>query len=131
MVFWAVFFGLVMMPLLILSLEMGRYARAAGEVQKAADLSALAAAQEVDIRHFRDTGQILLKPEAAGMASAYASANGDFLGQYRIGIGVTGLSVDQGTKTVHVTCAANVSRLFPGYVSPNIVRSGTAQVTLR
>lgn len=131
LVFWAAFFAFVALPLLVLGMEMGRYARAAGEVQKAADLAALAAAQEVDVPAFRETGQIILKPEAYGVAQAYAAANAGYLGHYHIGVGVTNISVNQAAKTVRVTCAASVGRLFPGFVNPTIVRTGEAQVALR
>ena len=48
--FWAVFFGFVLIPLMALGIELGRYYYARSEVSKAADAAALAAAAEINER---------------------------------------------------------------------------------
>ena len=58
--FWAVFFGFVLVPILALSIELGRYFYARAEIAKAADAAALAAAAEIRTRVFEETGD--LKP---------------------------------------------------------------------
>ena len=58
LVWWALFISLVAFPLLVLVVEGGRYFRAAGDVQKAADAAAEAAVREVDIPHYLDTGEV-------------------------------------------------------------------------
>ena len=58
LVWWALFLGLVAFPLLVLTVEGGRYFRAAGDVQKAADAAAEAAVREVDIPHYLATGEV-------------------------------------------------------------------------
>ena len=44
--FWAIFLGTVMVPLMVLAWDVGRLFYARGEIQKAADAAALAAARE-------------------------------------------------------------------------------------
>jgi len=44
MTFWTVFFGFVMIPIMALGIELGRYFYARAEIAKAADAAALAAA---------------------------------------------------------------------------------------
>ena len=46
MAFWAIFLGTVMVPLMVLAWDVGRLFYARGEIQKAADAAALAAARE-------------------------------------------------------------------------------------
>ena len=60
----AAFLAFLLVPLLVLGIEIGRWEHARGELYKAADLAALAAAAEVDIPHFRDTGEVRLLPGA-------------------------------------------------------------------
>jgi hypothetical protein len=131
-VFWAVFFAFIMIPLLALSIELSRYARAAGEVQAAADAAALAAVREVSIPHFRRTGQVLLHAGVYNMAQYYALLNTYYLPSRGIYVRITDIQVDQATRTVLVRCRADVSRLFPAFV-PQIVieREGRAEVRLR
>ena len=66
MSFWAVFIVRVLLPLLALAIEVGRYSCARAEVAKAADAAALAAAIEINRPVFRETGQLVV----AGQASA-------------------------------------------------------------
>jgi uncharacterized membrane protein len=57
--FWTIFFGFILIPVLALSIELGRYYYAWAEVAKAADAAALAAAAENSQRVFEETGDLL------------------------------------------------------------------------
>ena len=130
--FWAVFIALVLGPLFALSIELGRYARAAGEVQKAADAAALAAVREVDVTLWREEAEFAFLPSAHGLAQEYASRNAAYLGQYGIGVAVTSIWVDQELQIVGARCRADVSRLFPAWVPQVLIeRQGAAQVVWR
>lgn len=56
--FWTIFFGFILIPILALSIELGRYFYARAEVAKAADAAALAAAAEINQRAFEDSGDL-------------------------------------------------------------------------
>ena len=125
---WAAFFAFVAGPLLAISIEMGRYARAASEVQKASDMAALAAVREVDVPYFVKTGQLKFKGTAPAVAQAFASANAEYLAGKGIAVSVVGLRVSNARRTVYVACRADVSRLFPKWVPAVVIqREGTAQ----
>jgi Flp pilus assembly protein TadG len=130
--FWAVFIALVLGPLFALSIELGRYARAAGEVQKAADAAALAAVREVDVTLWREGAEFAFLPSAHGLAQEYAGRNAAYLGQYGINVSVIGIYVDPDGQLVTARCRADVSRLFPAW-APQVVieRQGAAQVAWR
>ncbi|HLB49592.1 MAG TPA: pilus assembly protein TadG-related protein [Anaerolineales bacterium] len=57
---------------MVLAVGIGRYFYARTEMFKSADGAALAAVQEVDVRVFLDTGQIVLLSLAYGRAQEYA-----------------------------------------------------------
>jgi uncharacterized membrane protein len=125
----AAFLAMLLVPLLLLGIEIGRWEHARGELYKAADLAALAAAQEVDIAHFRDTGEVLLLPSALDMAQQYVAANTGYLARNGIAAHVAGIAVDQTLRQVEVTVAADVSSLFPDWVPCVMIRGrGTAEV---
>jgi len=130
--FWAVFIALVLGPLFALSIEPGRYAKAAGEVQKAADAVALAAVREVDVTLWREEAEFAFLPSAHGLAQQYASRNAAYLRQYGIGVTVTAIWVDGGIQLVRARCRAGVSRLFPAWVPQVVIeRQGAAQAAWR
>jgi len=110
------FIALVLGPLFALSIELGRYARAAGEVQKAADAVALAAMREADVTLWREEAEFAFLPSAHGLAQQYAARNAANLGQYGIGVSVTSIWVDLELQIVGARCRADVSRLFPVWV---------------
>jgi Flp pilus assembly protein TadG len=56
--FWTVFFGFVMIPIMALGIELGRFYYARAEVSKAADAVALAAAAEINQRVFEESGNL-------------------------------------------------------------------------
>jgi Flp pilus assembly protein TadG len=58
MTFWAIFFGFIMIPIMALGIEVGRYFYARAEIAKAADAAALAAAVEINQRIFEASGKI-------------------------------------------------------------------------
>ena len=129
MTFWAVFITLVLIPLLALAIEVGRYSFAKAEVGKAADAAALAAAIEIDRAVFRDAGEIVLTAQAWAQAQAYANMNTQYLSLRGIHAVVTAIHIDNSKKTVEVVVTANLDRLFPS-VAPDIrvAEEGLAQV---
>ena len=132
MTFWAVFIAFVLGPLFAFSVEVGRYARAVSEVQKAADAAALAAVREVDVALWRDEGEFAFLPSAYGLAQRYASENAAYLGRYGIGVTVVSIWIDQNRQIVGARCRADVSRLFPAWVPQVVIeRQGVAQVAWR
>lgn len=130
---WAAFFTFLLLPLLSLSIGIGRYAIAAAEVQEAADLAALAAVRDVDLRLFEASGVIrFLAGVPYGRAAAYASMNTHYLPAQGIRVRVTAIWASDADRTVRVRCAADLSPLFP-QLFPNVVveREGIAQVRMR
>lgn len=129
MTFWAIFIALVLLPLLALAIEVGRYSYARAEVAKAADAAALAAAIEIDRPVFQETGLVVVTGQAWAEAQAYASWNTQYLSARGIHAVVTGISVNNTNHTVEVVVSANLDRLFPSVV-PDIVVSeaGLARV---
>jgi Flp pilus assembly protein TadG len=112
-----VFFTLILTGLLLLTavgIEIGRIVYARGEVGKAADAAALAAASRINVALYRNTGEIQFLPDVYGMAQSYASMNSAFLRSRHIGVVVTGISVDQETRVVSVTVTADLSSFIPG-----------------
>ena len=129
---FAVFLGLVLLPLLSLAVEMGRYAEAASEVQKAADAASLAASQDVDVRAWRDRGVFLFSPSVYADAQTYANKNAAHLASKGIVVRVTSITMNRANRTVRVVCKADVSPLFPeGTPGTTIIRAGTAQAAWR
>lgn len=117
---WTIFFGFILIPILALSLELGRYFYAQAEIAKAADAAALAAAAEISQRVFEETGDLQPTSKTWANAQAFASMNNSYLNQYGVNAVVTGITVDAGEDTVLVQVSANLDRLFPSVV-PNVV----------
>lgn len=126
------FAAFVMVPLLMMAIGLGRYAFAAAEVQEAADLAALAAVRDVNVRHFEQTGQITFSGLVYPRAVYYANSCTSYLAERNIAIRVDAIVPDNANRTVTVRVSADVSPLFPGFL-PNVVitRQGTAQVRMR
>src|ERR1051326_5605611 len=103
---WVGFLAFCVVPLFALAMGVGRYFYARSEIQKASDAAALAAAQEVNIPLYRDTGQIELMPSAYTVASGYAGLNSSYLTARGITPQITGIWVDQGSRTVSVSMSA-------------------------
>jgi Flp pilus assembly protein TadG len=112
-----VFFALILTGLLLLTavgIEIGRIVYARGEVGKAADAAALAAASRINVALYRETGEIEFLPDVYATAQSYASMNSTFLRSRHIGVAVTGISVDPATMVVSVSVSADLSSLIPG-----------------
>lgn len=122
--FWTIFFGFILIPILALSIEMGRYFYARAEIAKAADAAALAAAAEISQRVFVETGDLQPTSKTWANAQAFASMNNSYLAQYGVNAVVTGITVDAGEDTVLVQVSANLERLFPGVVPGVVVTEG-------
>ena len=129
MTFWTIFFGLILIPILALSIELGRYFYARAEIAKAADAASLAAAAEISQRVFEETGDLQPTSKTWANAQAFASLNNSYLSRYGVNAVVTGITVDEGEDTVLVQVSANLERLFPSVV-PNVLVTeiGQAQI---
>ena len=127
--FWTIFFGFILIPIMALSIELGRYAFARAEISKAADAAALAAAAEINQRVFENTGDLRPTSKTWANAQAFASMNNGYLAQYGVNAVVTGISVDANADTVIVQVSANLDRLFPSVVPDVIVtENGYAEI---
>jgi Flp pilus assembly protein TadG len=123
-----VFFASFVVILAVLTavvLEVGRLAYARGEVAKAADAAALAAASRVDIAQYRDTGQILFQPDVYTYAQGFAAANSAYLERRSIPYSVSSIRLDNATRVVAVSVSANLSPLLP----PLLQGGGVVTVT--
>lgn len=127
--FWALFIGLVVVPVFALAFDVGRYLYARQEIGKAADAAAVAAVVEINQRAFRDSGELHPTEATYAWAQSYASMNNDYLGGLGIFPRVTGIRVNDARDTVYVAVAADISALFPAIVPRVFVEeTGTAQV---
>jgi len=132
MVFWAVILALVFVPLMALAWDVSRLMYVRGELQKAADAAAEAAARQVDIAHYRQTGETLLRPEAVQEACYVAYLNTRYLRARGYNPWVTHILVDQGSRTVRVGLAARMHILIPSITPPVTVHAeGVAQARMR
>ena len=128
--FWAVFFGFVVVPVMALGIELGRYFYARAEIAKAADAAALAAAAEINQRVFEEEGDLVPTSRTWANAQAFASMNNAYLAQYGVNAVVTGIAVNDEEDTVLVQVSANLDRLFPSVVPDVMVREvGKARIS--
>jgi len=132
---WSVFYAFVLVPLLVLSMGVGRYAIATAEVQEGADLAALAAARDILVRLYETDAYVQFADQVPyWRAEYYANLNTDYLDQYDIHVGVVGIEIDEMRDTITVRVAANLDPLFPDFglaLDHTIVREGEAQVRMR
>jgi Flp pilus assembly protein TadG len=129
--FWAIFLATVIVPLMVLAWDVGRLFYARGEIQKAADAAALAAAREVDVPRYMQTGEVLLHQGAIAQASYYAQSNIAYLPRAGISPRITRIVVNNVTKTVFVQMQADVSPLFPDFLNVRPISVwGEAQVRM-
>jgi hypothetical protein len=96
--------------------QISRIVYARGEVGKAADAAALAAAARLDVITYRETGQLVFLPDAPATSQDYASRNAGFLALHGIAVTVTQIWIDPGSQVVFVTVAADLSSLLPGFL---------------
>lgn len=116
MMMFFIFIILALGLMMALTLEIGRIVYARGEVGKAADAAALAAAARMDVVAWRESGALVFLPDAAGYAYSYASMNSDYLAQRSISWEITDIWVDSGTQRVYATVTADLSALLPGFL---------------
>ena len=124
MTFWTIFFGFILIHILALSIELGRYFYARAEIAKAADAAALAAAAEISQRVFEEIGDLQPTSKTWANAQAFASLNNGYLSRYGVHAVVTGITVDEREDTVLVQVSANLERLFPSVVPEVVVTEG-------
>jgi uncharacterized membrane protein len=111
MTFWAVFIGLVMVPLMALSLEVGRYFFARSQIAAAADAASLSAAIEINRRVFIETGQVVLPTsETYAWAQQAVNANCGYLIERGIHPHVGAIIVSG--NTVQVSVSADLCRIY-------------------
>jgi Flp pilus assembly protein TadG len=130
-----VFFALILTGLIIMTavaIEIGRIVYARGEVGKAADAAALAAASRINVPLYRQTGQVVFLPDVYSHAQEVASANSSYLAKRSIPVVVTGISIDESAQVVRVSVTADLSSLMPSALpfSGQYTVSGYAQSRL-
>lgn len=128
MTFWALFIGLVIAPLLALTIDVARFFAARAQISAAADAAALAAAVELDTRLYQDSGIVALSPVlSSAWVNRIIRSNCSPLLAQGIQPGVTGISVHG--NTVEVAISANLDRLFPEFVPDiRVTETGKAEV---
>lgn len=122
--FWAIFIGMIFVPLMALTFDVGRYLYAKGEVGKAADAAAVGAAVEINWRVFREGGDIQPTSATYAMAQSYANRNNDYLARQEIRPRVRSIRVNAASNTVYVSVEADLSVIFPSIVPQLIVEEG-------
>jgi Flp pilus assembly protein TadG len=116
----SIFFALLLVPLvafMLIGVEAGRIVYARGEVGKAADAAALAAAARINISLYRETGQVVFLPDAYAYAQEYATLNSSYLASRSIPVTVTGITINETSQTVSVRVTADLSALLPSVLN--------------
>jgi len=127
--FWAIFIGFVMMPIMAMTIELGRFFYARAQISAAADAAALGAAIEINQNTFRTSGNLVPTDKTWSEAQAMVNANTGMLSAQGIHARVTGINVNDAANTVQVSVSCNLSRLFPAVVPDVIVnQTGLAEV---
>ena len=111
-----VFFTLILTGLIVMTavaVEVGRIVYARGEVGKAADAAALAAASRINVPLYRQTGQVVFLPDVYSNAQEVAGSNSAYLAKRNIPVMVTGISIDENAQMVRVSVTADLSSLMP------------------
>jgi hypothetical protein len=128
MTFLAVFLGLVLVPVMALSIELGRYFYAWAEIAKAADAAALAAAAEKYWRVFAESGNLIPTSQTWENAQKYVNLNDGYLEDLGIHAFVTRIWIAGSTVQIHVS--VDLAKLYPSILS-DIVTSETGQAAIR
>ncbi len=127
--FWAVFIGLVLIPALAFSVELGRYFYAISEIAGAADSAAVAASAEINTSVFQEIGRLVPTAQTWSTAQSYVTQNTATLSAKGIHAYVTGINIQSGDNTVRVNVSANLSILFPSVVpSVTVTQTGVAKL---
>lgn len=128
---WIGFYSFCLVPLMVLAIGLGRYFYARAEMFKSADGAALAAAQEIDVQAYLESGQIVLLPSAYSRAQEYAAYNSDYLQSYKIFPRLVNIYIDESNQTVNVKLDADASALFPSLLNGIVaIGEGKAQVRI-
>lgn len=130
MTFWAIFIGLVLIPVMSLAIELGRYLYAIAEVQKAADAAAVAASAEFDQLVFQESGRLIPTSKTWASAQSYVNLNTVGLSARGVHTLVTGIQLSGGDNTVSVSVSADLTILFPSVV-PKVFVTQTGVAKLR
>lgn len=130
MTFWAIFIGLVLIPVLSLAIELGRYFYAIAEVQKAADAAAVAASAEFDQQVFQETGNLIPTSKTWASAQSYVNLNTVGLSTKGVHSYVTGIQLSGSDDAVSVIVSADLTILFPSVV-PKVLVTQTGVAKLR
>jgi uncharacterized membrane protein len=130
MTFWAVFIGLVLIPIFSLAIELGRYFYAIAEVQKAADAAAVAASAEINQQVFQETGSLIPTSKTWAVAQSFVSHNTVGLSARGVHAFVTGIQMSSEDNIVRVDVSADLSILFPSVV-PKVTITQTGIAKLR
>lgn len=128
MTFWALFIGLIVAPLMALTIEVARFFAARAQISAAADAAALAAAVEIDFPLYQQSGIVALSP---GVSKTWANrivlSNCSQLISKGVQAGVTDISLRG--NTVEVVVSANLDRLFPAFIPDiRVTETGKAEV---
>ena len=128
MTFWALFIGLIVAPLMALTIEVARFFAARAQISAAADAAALAAAVEIDFPLYQQSGIVNLSP---GVSKAWANrivlSNCTQLISQGVQAGVTAITLRG--NTVEVVVSANLDRLFPAFIPDiRVTETGKAEV---
>jgi Flp pilus assembly protein TadG len=128
MTFWAVFIGFIMVPLMALSIEVGRFYFARAQVAAAADAAALAAAVEINERTFVSTGQVVL-PSSDTYSWAQRAVNANCAGLISLGVNPGVQQIKVSGRTVMVAVSADLDILFPSIIPDiSVTEWGRAEV---
>jgi uncharacterized membrane protein len=116
----SIFFALLLVVLvtfMLIGVEVGRIVYSRGEVGKAADAAALAAASRINLSLYRETGQVVFLPDVFDYAHNYAAMNSSYLSSHSISITVTSVSINEDSQTVSVAVTADLSSLIPAILN--------------
>lgn len=136
LMWWSVFAAFTLVPLIVLSMGVSRYATAAAEVQEAADLAALAASRDILVRLFESEHYVQWADQVPyWTAEQYANSCTDYLDQHGIAVTVERIWIDEVHDTIMVRVAADLEPLFPQYyglaLDTTVVREGEVQLYMR
>jgi Flp pilus assembly protein TadG len=123
MVWSALVIATVLLPLSGLAIDVPRYFVLRSRIQAATDAAAEAAARQVDVRHYRETGETRLDPALyPGEASLAFEAAVASLRERGYTATLDGVTVDEAADTVAVAGSGTI-RLFYNLAPPVTVHA--------
>ena len=128
MALWAIIISLVILPLMAFGTDVNRMYIVRTELQRAADAGALAGSRQIDVAHFRNTGEIRFLDTAYGEAMNVASLNAASVAHRGAHPRVDTVTLDNDHHTVTVKMSAAMEIVVP-VITPNVTIhvSSTAQ----